>query len=80
MRAMRLGPLRIVTTVSVVMLAALFAMITSACDQLNRPMSTSSSSSSSSSGGASATGGDAGDNEAGPPAPAISAQPGDIQL
>ena len=79
MKAMR--PLSISAKVSLAIFATSLALMTTACDQLNRPMSTSSSSSSSSSGGASATGGDAGDgNEGGSSAPAITAQPGDIQL
>ncbi len=56
-----------------------FVVVTTGCDQLNKPLSTSSSSSSSSSG--SLGGADAGDSsEGGSPAPMITAQPGDIQL
>jgi len=69
-------------------IAVCFALLATAfasagCDQLNKPLSTSSSSSSSSSsGGSAATSADGGDatSEAGAPAPAITAQPGDIQL
>jgi hypothetical protein len=75
----RLG---IATTVSVTTLVAALALATSACDQLNRPMSTSSSSSSSSSGGSSVSGSDGGalTDEGGTLTPTISPQPGDIQL
>ncbi|MBX3198860.1 MAG: hypothetical protein KF850_31730 [Labilithrix sp.] len=63
--------------VSVVALTAL-ALATAACDQLNRPFGSPSSSSSSGS-TASADAGDDSD-DASVVAPAITAEPGDIQL
>ena len=74
-------PLSFAALVSVAALATPF-LLTTGCDQLNKPLSTSSSSSSS--GGRSATSADGGDDlaahEGGAPAPTITAQPGDIQL
>ena len=79
MKPMR--PLSISAKVSLAIVATSVALMTTACDQLNRPLGKPSSSSSSSS-GSSATSTDGGDgsNEGGAPAPAITAQPGDIQL
>jgi hypothetical protein len=67
------------TPVRALLVVVALVLAGTACDQLNRPFNTTSSSSSSSSGGGSVT--DAGDQppEAGP-APALSAEPGDIRL
>ncbi|MBX3221662.1 MAG: hypothetical protein KF795_14165 [Labilithrix sp.] len=72
-------PLSIAAMVSAALLTTL-ALATAACDQLNRPFG--SPSSSSSSGSSSAAGADGGDeaDDSGTVAPAITAQPGDIQL
>ena len=75
-------PLSFAALVSFAAVATPF-VLTTGCDQLNKPLSTSSSSSSS--GGRSATtSADGGDDslggEGGAPAPTITAQPGDIQL
>lgn len=81
MKPMR--PLSISAKVSLAIFATSLALMTTACDQLNRPLgkpsSSSSSSGSSGSSGASTDGGD-GANEGATPAPTITAQPGDIQL
>ncbi|OJY25321.1 MAG: hypothetical protein BGO98_04175 [Myxococcales bacterium 68-20] len=78
MKPMR--PLSISAKVSLAIFATSLALMTTACDQLNRPLGKPSSSSSSSGSSAAGTDGGDGSNEGGSPAPTITAQPGDIQL
>lgn len=76
----RMRPLSISTKVSLAIFATSITLMTTACDQLNRPLGKPSSSSSSSGSSAASTDGGDGANEGGTPAPAITAQPDDIQL